>query len=204
MRAVVTIQGSANLNNDNQAEADERAAAYHEAGHCVAAYRLRIPFTGRKALTIIPTETYSGRFVHNSILADLDLNTSDHSRLRMERTAKVLLAGIESQRQYDETSITYGEGFGNWDGGTDYHSVVEIVDKFTSGPKESELYIELLRLRAQNLVHLGFNWKCICAIADALMQKKVLSAKEAIAIIQGTIKNIVGLVPFNRPPATSA
>ena len=53
MRAEVTIRGSVDLNDDNQAAADERIVAYHEAGHCVAAYRLRIPFTGRKALTII-------------------------------------------------------------------------------------------------------------------------------------------------------
>ena len=170
----------------------------------MASYRLRIPFTGRKALTIIPAETYSKRFVCNRTLADLDLDTSDHSRLKMERTAKMLLSGIEAQRRYDETSIRCGEGFGNWDGGTGYGKVVDMVDKFTSGPKERKLYIELLHFRVQNLVQLGFNWKCTSAIADDFMQKKVLSAKEAIAIIQGTIKNIVGTVPFNSPSGTSA
>jgi hypothetical protein len=200
----VTIKGIVDLNN-NQVEADERAVAYHEAGHCVAAYRLRIPFTGRKALTIIPTEAYSGCFVHHCILKnDVEWDASDRNRLKMERTVQALLAGIEAQRRYDETSISYGDGFGNWDGGPDYHEAVNRVGYFTSGPKEIELYIELLRLRVQNLVQLDFNWKCICAIADALMQKKVLSAKEAIAIIQGTIKNIVGPVPSIRPSAASA
>ena len=205
MRAEVTIKGSVDLNDDNQAAADERVVAYHEAGHCVAAYRLRIPFTGRKALTIIPTQAYSGRFIHHCILKnDVEWNASDHNRLRMERGVQALLAGIEAQRRYDETSIRYGDGFGNWDGGPDYHEAVNQVSYFTSGSEERELYIELLRFRAQNLVQLDFNWKCICAIADALMQKKVLSAKEAIAIIQGTIQNIVGPVPFIRPSATSA
>ena len=74
----------------------------------------------------------------------------------------------------------------------------------SADPEETELYIELLRLRARNLIQQGHNWKCICAIADALMQKKVLSAKEAIAIIQGTIQNIVGPVPLIRTSATSA
>jgi hypothetical protein len=129
------------------------------------------------------------------ILEDLDLNTSDHSRLKMERTVKALLAGIEAQHRYDKNSIRYGEGFGNLDGGADYAQVIDMIDKFTSGPKETELYIELLRLRAQNFIGLDFNWKCIGAIADALMQKKVLSAKEAIAIIQGTIMSIAGAMP---------
>lgn len=199
------INGSVDLKDDNQATADERAVAYHEAGHCVAAYRLRIRFTGRKALTIIPTEAYSGCFVHHCILKnDVEWNASDHNRLKMERSVQALLAGIEAQRKYDETSITYGEGFGNWDGGPDYHESVNRVSYFTSGPKEIELYIELLRFRAQNLVQLDFNWKCICAIAEALMQKKVLSAKEAIAIIQGTINNIVGPVPLIGPSTISA
>jgi hypothetical protein len=202
----VTINGSVDLKDDNQATADERAVAYHEAGHCVAAYRLRIPFTGRKALTIIPTQAYSGRFIHHCILKnDVEWNASDHNRLRMERGVQALLAGIEAQRRYDETSITYGEGFGNWDGGPDYHEAINLVSCFASAdPKETELYMELLRLRTRNLIQQDHNWKCICALSDALMKRKVLSAKDAIAIIQGTIQNIVGPVPLIGPSTTSA
>ena len=153
MDAEVTIKGSVDLKDDNQAAVDERIVAYHEAGHCVAAYRLRIPFTGRKALTIIPTEAYSGCFVHRCILKNnVEWDASDHNRLKMERSVRALLAGIETQRRYDATSISYGDGFGNWDGGPDYHEAVNLVSYFSSGPKEIELYIERLRFRAQNLV----------------------------------------------------
>ena len=205
MRSEVTINGSVDLKDDNQATADERAVAYHEAGHCVAAYRLRIRFTGRKALTIIPTEAYSGCFVHHNILKNLDWDNSDRNRLKMERSVQALLAGIEAQRKYDETSITCGEGFGNWDGGPDYHEAMNLVSCFASAdPKETELYMELLRLRTRNLIQQDHNWKCICALSDALMKRKVLSAKDAIAIIQGTIQNIVGPVPLIGPSTTSA
>lgn len=201
----MTINGSVDLKDDNQATADERAVAYHEAGHCVAAYRLRIRFTGRKALTIIPTEAYSGCFVHHNILKNLDWDNSDRNRLKMERSVQALLAGIEAQRKYDETSITCGEGFGNWDGGPDYHEAMNLVSCFASAdPKETELYMELLRLRTRNLIQQDHNWKCICALSDALMKRKVLSAKDAIAIIQGTIQNIVGPVPLIGPSTTSA
>jgi uncharacterized protein HemY len=64
--------------------------------------------------------------------------------------------------------------------------------------------MELLRLRTRNLIQQDHNWKCICALSDALMERKVLSAKEAIAIIQGTIQNIVGHVPLIGPSTTSA
>jgi len=201
----VTLKSRVDLKDDNQAAADERVVAYHEAGHCVAAYRLRIPFTGRKALTIIPTDEYSGRLVHHNILKNLLWDNSDRNRLKMERNVQALLAGIEAQRRYDETSITYGEGFGNWDGGPDYHEAMNLVSCFASAdPKETELYMELLRLRTRNLIQQDHNWKCICALSDALMEKKVLSAKEAIAIIQGTIQNIVGHVPLIEPSTTSA
>jgi len=201
----VTLKSHVDLKDDNQARADERAVAYHEAGHCVAAYRLRIRFTGRKALTIIPTEAYSGCFVHHNILKNLDWDNSDRNRLKMERSVQALLAGIEAQRKYDETSITCGEGFGNWDGGPDYHEAMNLVSCFASAdPKETELYMELLRLRTRNLIQQDHNWKCICALSDALMKRKVLSAKDAIAIIQGTIQNIVGPVPLIGPSTTSA
>ena len=62
MGAEVTLKSRVDLKDDNQAAADERAVAYHEAGHCVAAYRLRIRFTGRKALTIIPTDELQRAF----------------------------------------------------------------------------------------------------------------------------------------------
>jgi hypothetical protein len=203
--AEVTLKSRVDLKGDNQAGADERAVAYHEAGHCVAAYRLRIPFTGRKALTIIPTDEYSGRLVHHNILKNLEWDNSDRNRLKMERNVQALLAGIEAQRRYDETSITYGEGFGNWDGGPDYHEAINLVSCFASAdPKETELCMELLRLRTRNLIQQDHNWKCICALSDALMERKVLSAKEAIAIIQGTIQNIVGHVPLIGPSTTSA
>ena len=149
----MTNKGSENLNIIPMTEAEERVVAHHEAGHCVAAYRLRIRFMGRKALTIIPTETYSGGFAHHCILkSDIQWDTSDRNRLKMERSVQVLLAGVEAQRRYDETSINYGDGFGNWDGGSDYHEAVDQLSYFASGNKEIELYIELLRLRAQNLV----------------------------------------------------
>jgi hypothetical protein len=170
---------------------DSLAVAYHEAGHCVAAYKNRIPFTGRVVLSIIPTDEYRGLFVHRCILPNLDIDNSDRSRLKMERYVKALLAGIEAERFYDESSIQIGEGFGNWDGGADYHEAVETIDKFTSGPRETELYLELLRHQTENLVRSELNWICIQALADRLAESKTLSAVESKRIIQSTIDGAV-------------
>lgn len=171
--------------------------AYHEAGHCVTAYRLRIPFSGRNAVTIVPSEDYSGLFVHKNILraANLEWDSSDRSRLRMERTVQVCLGGIEAQRRYDASSIRYGEEYGDWDGGYDYHEAVDLIGFFSSGPKEIELYLELLRFRTEQLVNAEFNWKCIEALAKVLLQKKSLSDKEALSVIQAATREMVQPVP---------
>ena len=177
--------------------------AFHEAGHLVAAYRHRIPFTGRKAITIVPSEGYEGVFIHQNILrrAALESDDSDRSRLKMERLVQVCLGGIEAQRRYDPSSIRYGEDFGDWDGGSDYHQAIDLIDYFTSGPKESEAYLELLRIRTENLMVAGCNWNCIEAIARALIEMKTLSAKAAINIIQRTVADLVAR--SRKPKSTS-
>jgi hypothetical protein len=174
---------------------DEYATAYHEAGHCVCAFRLEIPFTGRKALTIIPGDGYAGHFVHNRVLPNLELDNSDRARIKMERVVQMLLAGIEAQRTFNEGSIQYRGPFGDWDGGSDYHTAIEFISRFASGTKEVELYLELLRHRAWNLVTLDTNWKCIDALAKRLLQCKTLSAREAVSTIQDTVRALIWTAP---------
>ena len=168
----------------------ERIVAHHEAGHLFAAYRLRIPFSGRNVITIIPSEDYSGVFKHKNILrgVDLEWDGSNRSRMKMERVVQVCLAGIEAQRQYDPSSIRYGESPRDWDGGDDYHRALDLIDHFVSGPRETEAYLVLLRIRAESLVQTPINWECIQRVAEFLAKEKMLSGKRAIEIIQTTIR----------------
>lgn len=176
---------------------DSRVVAYHEAGHCVAAFRLRIPFNGRKALTILPTDEFNGLFVHKNILRGLDLewDSSDRSRLKMEKVVQACLAGIEAQRRFDPTSIRCGEEFGDWDGGDDYRQAVDLIDHFTGGPKETDAYLELLRIRTESMIGADFVWRCVEALAQALLNRKSLSGKEAMAILQSTLLEMIPSLP---------
>lgn len=178
---------------DEHTEADEGGIAHHEAGHLIAACSLRIPFNGRRAITIVPSDTYDGAFIYKNILlgADLEWDTSDRNRLKMERVVQVSLAGIEAQRHYEPSSIRYGDGFGDWDGGDDYHRAINLLNYFTSGTRETEAYLELMRIRSQNLIQKPHNWKCIGALADALLIKKTLSAKEARKVVDTTMLDFV-------------
>lgn len=172
---------------------NEEVVATHEAGHVVAAYRLRIPFSGPRAITIIPGEEYLGRFTHKDIFKwrGGELPDNGHSRLKLERVVQTALAGIEAQRHLDPSSIRYGKFYGDWDGGNDYHQAIELIDSFTSGNQETKAYLELLRIRAQNLVTSPANWACIRALAASLLQRKSLSARQAIEIIQVTMADLV-------------
>lgn len=170
----------------------EDIVAIHEAGHLVAAHKLRVPFSGPNVITIIPSEEYSGRFTHKNILAFTDgvFRDDDHSRLKMERIVQAALAGIEAQRYLDPASIRCGESYGDWDGGDDYYGAIDLIDRFTSGNIETQAYLELLRIRAQNLVTGIANWSCIKAIAASLVQSKSLSAPQARRIIRQTMAGL--------------
>lgn len=163
---------------------EEAVVAYHEAGHAVAAHRLMIPFYGRTPISIIPSEEYTGVVFHRNILPQsIEWDASDRSRLKMERVVQVCLAGIEAQYQFDPASIRRGELPGDWDGGDDYHQAIGVIDYFTGGNEETSAYLELLRLRAQGLVRNNLNWHCITAVAEALQNKKKLSAKQLREVI---------------------
>lgn len=170
----------------------EDIVAHHEAAHLVAAHRLRIPFSGRRVITIIPSEDYSGRFTHKNIFVSQDgcFRDNDHWRLKMERIVQVALAGIEAQRYLDPSAIRYGEFYGDWDGGDDYHQAIDLIDRFSSGNIETEAYLELLRIRTQNLVTGPANWACIRAIAASLVQSRFLSAPQAVSIIRQTVTDL--------------
>jgi hypothetical protein len=171
--------------------------AHHEAGHCVACYKLRIPFRGRPSVSIIASEDYEGYVARKNILKgrNLECDTSGWTRLKMERVVEVHLSGIEAQRLYDPSSVDYGKEYGDWDGWYDYHQAVELIGYFTSGSREAEAYLELLRIRAELLVSNDCNRKCIEAIAAALLERNSLSGREAVKIIEATITSSVKLPP---------
>jgi hypothetical protein len=164
-----------------------RVAAHHESGHVFMAWRNRLPFRGRKAVTIIPTPDYDGYFDSNAILR----GDTERDRLKMEKMVLGLLAGVAAQRYYDPSSVCYGESAGDWDGGDDYHQAVDLVSHFTGGTEQTEKYLAWLQVRAQDLVQNADNWACIKSLANALLEEKTLSAKRVVEVIQTTREEIV-------------
>jgi hypothetical protein len=165
----------------NRSEAQEEAAAFHEAGHAFLAWDLNIPFS-RKAVTIGPPGENNSSCRQQRAFEDVHLaiDGSDDCRLSMERAVQVCLAGIEAQQRYRPSSIE------DWHGTEDYHQAVSLIGHFSPHPRELAPYIELLRIRVQIRLEAQYGWKCVEALAAALFEKKTLSGEEMTNLIEAT------------------
>ena len=165
-----------------------KATAYHEAGHAMAAWHLEIPFgKGKHALSIVPVGSALGHFQSKQIVRfrNGDLPTTGANRLKMEREVVVGLAGTMAQRRHRPSSAR------SWHASSDYHSAVDLVSNFTGSVRETEAYLKLLQIRAEQTLDRPGTWECVEAIATALLNRKTLSANEVVEIIQTTHARIL-------------
>ena len=72
----------------------------------------------------------------------------------------------------------------SWHGSSDYHSAVDLISYFTGSDRESEAYLKLLKIRAEQTLTRSSSWESVEALAAALLERKTLSATEATKIIQ--------------------
>lgn len=66
--------------------------------------------------------------------------------------------------------------------------------------ERARAYLKLLRLRTEYLIA-ERNWDCVEAVAEALLDRKALSANDVINIMQSTISGRVRRVPETRSDA---
>lgn len=157
------------------------ATAYHEAGHAVAAWRLGVGLS-KQALSIVPNEDSVGRINHSNPLfrVDLEMDKSDRARLRAEKVAQICLAGGVAQRRFNARSYRHAHIK------PDLHEAVNVLGYFAEGD-ELEAYLRLIQVRARHMFNRPFVWRCVQALAGALLARKQLSAREVKRIIHATV-----------------
>jgi ATP-dependent Zn protease len=154
------------------------STAYHEAGHAIVTWRL-----GRKVsrVSIVPGKGFLGMAGHVRFLSKADLRNIEVGDIppltqrRMENQMVVLLAGQAAQRRYNPRSVR------NYHSRDDRDLAFEVLGHLTGIPDTAGAYYRLMKLRARDIV--SANWRAIDILAQELLQRRTLSAKELRAFI---------------------
>ncbi len=93
-------------------------------------------------------------------------------RLGAEKSAVISFAGPAAQRKYRPSSMR------NYHGHSDRASAIDLMNYFVGSNEELNAYLNLLRIRAEQLVANALTWKEIEAVAAALFERKHLTAQE--------------------------
>lgn len=164
----------------------EQATAYHEAGHAVVAFFLGVGFR-KKTLTIIPDKTSAGSFQHHTAFPGInpEWDNSGRARLQAEKSVMISLAGGAAQKRFSQQS------YRSWQNRGDRENAIDVLTHFVGDSAELTAYYRLLEIRTKNMLNRPGVWPCIEDLAQGLLKKKTLSAKEAKTSIQATMTNLV-------------
>ena len=169
-----------------------RVIAYHEAGHAVAAWSLRVP------LKEIVISKSCGKCMHTLILGpgfDPELMGKD-DWAKAEKKAIVLFAGEVAEylggmlAEHDddddlaeEFNYAYNVSHESTEPGSDREEIKGLVQLiFGDGETEANEWIE--RSREKSMDILIKNWGKVCELSDVLLEKNILTGAEAISIIE--------------------
>lgn len=163
--------------------AELKRVAYHEAGHAVASYVLRVPFA---SVSIIEDDDSNGRV----------MNDEQFQRRLVEMVTTVTRWDTRTLKRIDNYIVTLMAGdaavelltnkpikMDDWDlvRGADLRAASDIL--LSLGVTDQVDEIEKFRLKAR--VVLMNNWGAIIALASALLESKELSGRKAREIIKG-------------------
>ena len=173
------------------AEKRKFATAYHEAGHAVLSWYLRLPFM---YVTVL-SDKESGTLGHVRYYSFPKLAYDEcpsrplAQRDSWERHLMCSYAGRISEQIFRGQRVRYGyEG--------DYEQMADQVLKFGGESKEVHIHwCHWLHARTKNLVEQ--HWREIEAVAEALIKRERLSRRE----VQQTIDQLLGLRPLRRRPS---
>ena len=171
-------------------------AAYHEAGHAVAAYLLRRSFT---RVSIVPDDDTLGHVKYRGYAAGFrpDLEITLRVRERLEAAVMTSLAGVEAQRVYEPTAAPEDCG-----GESDYRAAIDLASYVSPDPEELGAYLEWLRLRVAGIFKLPVHWAATRAVAEALLVRQILSAPATRKLIGSALFAYVNEQLVQRPPVT--
>ena len=148
------------------------ATAYHEAGHMVAALRLRVRI---RTATIIPGDGYLGKVKHERLFPKIEIEAGDINRIegKISKQIVISLAGPIAQRRFNPRSWRH------YHGQHDHETAADLALKINGrDEKATDAYLKWLSLRAERLIE--DDRPLVTACAERLMREKTLGYGEII------------------------
>lgn len=185
---------SREIKNTSMNTSDEnlKVLAFHEAGHAVVSWSLMIPL---KEIRIDPS---GGICLHSlSIISSLDpVMMSNSDWIRVEIKAQILLGGEITERVAEEMAWLNGDdktaelfrdareiGLESTTSIHDREELNELIQLcFGNFGTESVNWINKIEAKTESII--TDNWEKICAVGNALINKRILSGYEATQIIR--------------------
>ena len=154
-----------------------KTTAFHQAGHAVMSWCEGVAV--RRVSLLAETEVESFEALPElESHCHHEVSQPPKSRSRMEKLAKVCLAGPIAQRRYKPRS--------HWrsDGDFDYTNAIDLIGIFTSSDRETEAFLQLLEIQTQQELEHENVWMRVEAVAAALIEKASLSPRSIRAILK--------------------
>lgn len=160
-----------------------KSTAYHEAGHAVATYLLRISII---KISIIKAEDSYGRVIQKPLPKNFDPSLLDSwsARRRLECLIISSLAGRAAEEILTGKENIKGASH-------DYHSAIVLVDEFISDNSEIEAYLNWLYIRTKNLLQNKINWGMVECLAGELLDKKEMSKIKVLDVLKSYQKSLL-------------
>jgi ATP-dependent Zn protease len=160
------------------------SAAYHEAGHAVAAWHCRVR---TKSLSIIPELDSAGRHIRHPYFGgiNLEIDSSPRAQRRVENMVLVCCAGPAAQRRFDP------KGFRSYHAQGDWYEAINLLSYLTDDDEVLRAHFKLVDLRARKFVALPSVWSLIEDVAGALFERHQLTGKDIRAIISDSMGTVV-------------
>lgn len=149
----------------------DRVTAYHEAGHAVVSWRLRVPLR-RAGVTMVPDGDAAGSSSHRKIVGqEIEWDGSDRIVRKAERLAQICFAGGIAQRRYSPQSVRKHHAE------SDRHEAVGVMIHLAEG-KELEAWLKLLYIRTENMLANPDVWRAVQRLAEHLLKKRPFAERK--------------------------
>jgi hypothetical protein len=130
-----------------------------------------------QSVTIVPTVDTTGHIIHPNPLGGFQLNpdSSDEARLRIESLITICFAGPIAQKRYNPRS--WRRAHGQWD----YEKIAELGLRVCDSAEQASAFIRWREIVACDMVRA--HWLRIQLVAGQLLERENLSHTDLDAII---------------------